>query len=70
MSVASLDRRLRDAGLREPLTDEEKSELRRAWYAALARDNAARRREYAAWLDDPPEPLADETERSRRHGER
>ena len=58
VSLYALDRRMREAGLRRPLEDEDKAALRRAWYTALARGDAARARRYLAWLDHPPDPPA------------
>jgi tRNA (guanosine-2'-O-)-methyltransferase len=69
LSVAAVDARLREAGLRAPLDAEDARSLRRAWYDALAR-TAERRREYLAWLDSPPPPLDSPRDRARRHGER
>jgi len=65
ISIAIVDRRLREAGLREPLDEDEKRRLRRAWYAMLAR-TPRRRREYLEWADDPPAAAGG----SLRHGER
>lgn len=58
VSLYALDRRMREAGLRRPLEDEDKASLRRAWYTALARGDAVRARRYLAWLDHPPDPPA------------
>lgn len=67
LGVAAFDRRLREAGLRASLSEQEKSSLRRKWYDALAR-TPERRREYREWLASPPRPSTGE--RARRHGER
>jgi tRNA (guanosine-2'-O-)-methyltransferase len=58
ISLYALDRRMREAGLRRPLADEDKAALRRAWYTALARGDAPRAQRYLAWLAHPPAPPA------------
>jgi len=58
VSLYTLDRRMREAGLRRPLEEGDRAALRRAWYTALARGDAARARRYLAWLDHPPDPPA------------
>jgi tRNA (guanosine-2'-O-)-methyltransferase len=55
MALAVIDRRLSAEGLREPLDEEQRDRLRRAWYTALA-GGPERAREYLAWAEDPPEP--------------
>ncbi|RMF73361.1 MAG: TrmH family RNA methyltransferase [Acidobacteria bacterium] len=59
ISLWVTDRRLREAGLRQPLREADKARLRRRWYARLAGADPRRRREYLAWLGSPPEPLPD-----------
>jgi len=58
VSLYTLDRRMREAGLRQPLEEKDRTALRRAWYTALARGDASRARRYLAWLDHPPDPPA------------
>jgi len=67
LSVASLDHRLREAGLRASLDDEDKARLRKSWYAALAR-TPERRREFLSYLERPPRPLEEHESRRERHG--
>lgn len=54
ISVYALDRRMRDAGLREPLTEAQKDTLRPAWYTMLARGDMKKEAEYLAWAKRPP----------------
>lgn len=54
LSVYAIDRRMRDAGIREPLSEAEKQGLRPAWYAMLARGDAKKEAEYRAWADRAP----------------
>jgi tRNA (guanosine-2'-O-)-methyltransferase len=56
MALYELDRRMRNEGLREPLTEEDAQRLRRSWYSLLAGRSAAKQSEYCKWLGDPPEP--------------
>jgi tRNA (guanosine-2'-O-)-methyltransferase len=56
IALYALDRRMREAGLREKIDAAERDALRRVWYAALARGNMATARRYLGWLDDPPSP--------------
>jgi tRNA (guanosine-2'-O-)-methyltransferase len=56
VSLYALDRRMRRAGLRQPLEEQDKTALRRTWYTALARGDTARARRYLTWLDHPPRP--------------
>jgi tRNA (guanosine-2'-O-)-methyltransferase len=57
VSLFSIDRRMREAGLRAPIGEDEKRRLRRAWYASLA--GRKRRDEYLRWVDRPPAPAPD-----------
>jgi tRNA (guanosine-2'-O-)-methyltransferase len=59
ISLYTLDRRMREAGLRETLSEEEIAVLRPAWYAMLARGDEARERRYLAWVDRPPRARRD-----------
>ena len=54
IALASLDRRMRAAGLRAPLDEEDRRRLRRAWFPRIARGQAWREREYARWIDSAP----------------
>ncbi|UCF67454.1 MAG: RNA methyltransferase [Acidobacteriota bacterium] len=65
MSLYTLDRRLRQAGLREPLSEEEIQQLRRAWYVALA-SGPSQRRLYLSLIENPPKPLEDVRQRPHR----
>ena len=56
IALHEFDHRLRAAGQRSPLDEEDRCALRKAWYAILAGDDPARRRSYAAWLEQPPPP--------------
>jgi tRNA (guanosine-2'-O-)-methyltransferase len=56
IALYALDRRMREEGLRRPLSEDERATLRRAWYSALARGNRGRAARYLGWLDHPPEP--------------
>ena len=51
LSVYALDRRMRDAGLREALSHEDKRALRPTWFSLLARGKANREAEYLAWAN-------------------
>jgi tRNA (guanosine-2'-O-)-methyltransferase len=55
IALYETDRRLREEGKRDPLDGSERAALRRAWYPSLA-GSAARRAEYLAWADCPPDP--------------
>lgn len=52
----TLDRRMREAGLRAPLDEEDRRAVRRVWYERLGRGDAERHR---AFLDSPPPPAPD-----------
>ena len=56
ISVYTLDRRMRDCGLRESLSEAEKAVLRPAWYAMLARGDKRKEAEYLGWAANPPTP--------------
>ncbi len=49
LSVYALDRRMRDEGLRQPLTTRDKQTLRPGWFSMLARGKDHRQAEYLAW---------------------
>ncbi|RMG48557.1 MAG: TrmH family RNA methyltransferase [Acidobacteria bacterium] len=66
ISTFVTDMRLRRAGRRAPLDPDDLRRLRRAWYSELAGRSETRRREFMAYLDDPPEPFRDVRERKRR----
>lgn len=51
LSVYALDRRLRDAGLREPLPYADKRALRPTWFSLLARGKPEKQAEYLAWAE-------------------
>jgi tRNA (guanosine-2'-O-)-methyltransferase len=55
IGLYTVDRRMRDAGLREPLSEDDKSTLRPAWYAMLGRGNAELSQRYLAWAKSPPQ---------------
>jgi len=55
ISLYAVDRRMREAGLRETLGGEEIAAPRPAWYAMVARGDEARERRYLAWVDRPPQ---------------
>ncbi len=58
--VWELTRRIRERdGAAGGLPAEERTTLRRRWYDALAKTPSQKAR-FAAWLDDPPAPLAEE----------
>ena len=52
----TLDRRMREAGLRAPLDDGDLRGLRAVWYERLARRDDPRAHRHKAWLEAPPEP--------------
>lgn len=54
ISVYALDRRMREAKLRETLSEEDERVLRPAWYAMLARGNREKEAEFLAWAAHPP----------------
>jgi len=56
VSLYAVDRRMREVGLRAPLSEEEKAALRPAWYHMLARGHPGREREFRSWVDRPPDP--------------
>ncbi len=56
IAMHTIDTRMRDAGLRSALSEEEKKVLRRGWYRALAGGDVGRAQRYLAWVDHPPEP--------------
>jgi tRNA (guanosine-2'-O-)-methyltransferase len=60
ISVYALDRRMRESGLREPLSGDEVSVLRPAWYSMLAKGDDVKRAQYRAWAERPPvlDPVA------------
>jgi tRNA (guanosine-2'-O-)-methyltransferase len=49
IAVYALDRRMREAKLRQSLSEEDERELRPAWYAMLARGDRDKEAEYLAW---------------------
>ena len=51
ITLASLDRRMRQEGLRKPLGEDERMRLRQAWFPRLARGLAWRETLYAQWID-------------------
>ncbi len=55
ISLYAIDRRMRSAGLREPLSKRDLETLRPAWYAMLGRGNPALSERYLAWAKRPPE---------------
>jgi tRNA (guanosine-2'-O-)-methyltransferase len=54
--IATLDRRMRAEGHRDPLAEADRRQVRRAWYTALARQDPGRLKAYEVWLAHPPEP--------------
>ncbi|MCP4040314.1 MAG: RNA methyltransferase [bacterium] len=54
LATYALDRRMREAALREPLSEQDMRTLRPAWYAMLARGDGKKEAEYLAWADRPP----------------
>lgn len=54
----TLDRRMRDEGLRRPLEPEDRAQLREIWYERLAKGNPGRAALHRAFLEDPPKPAA------------
>jgi tRNA (guanosine-2'-O-)-methyltransferase len=56
ISLYALDQRMCREGLRKPIGEKDRGQLRRAWYKALAGGNPYRLRQYLGWLEDPPEP--------------
>ncbi|MDE0884390.1 MAG: RNA methyltransferase [Myxococcota bacterium] len=56
ISLYTLDRRMRAEGFWRAISVQDRSQLRRAWYAALAKGDVRRAREFKGWLDNPPEP--------------
>jgi hypothetical protein len=54
IAVYALDRRMREAKLRERLSEEDERALRPAWYTMLARGDRKKEAEYLAWADHPP----------------
>jgi tRNA (guanosine-2'-O-)-methyltransferase len=61
VAIAShrLSQRMREAGCRTPLAEDDRRELRRAWYVLLARGDEMRARQYLGWLENPPTPAPD-----------
>ncbi len=51
LSVYALDRRMREAGLREPLSEVDKQSLRPTWFSLLARGKPEKEAEYLAWAE-------------------
>jgi len=62
----TVDRRMREAGLRAPLEAEDLHALRRVWYERLARGDTARVAKHRAFVDSPPEPAPDARGKSQR----
>jgi tRNA (guanosine-2'-O-)-methyltransferase len=58
ISLYTLDQRMRADGLRTPIGQADRAELRRAWYTALAKGDRRRAREFMGWLENPPKPAA------------
>lgn len=56
IAVYALDRRMREAKLRQTLSEEDKRRLRPAWYAMLARGDPKKEAEFLAWASHPPVP--------------
>jgi tRNA (guanosine-2'-O-)-methyltransferase len=56
VSLYTLDQRMRSEGLRTPIAEDDRAELRRAWYSALAKGDTRRAAEFMGWLDSPPPP--------------
>ena len=56
VSLYTLDQRMRAEGLRLPIEEGDRAQLRRAWYSALAKGDARRAREFEGWLEAPPDP--------------
>ncbi len=52
----TLDRRMREEGLRTPLDAEDRARVRAVWYDRLAKGNRGREALHRAFLDDPPKP--------------
>ncbi|MCS5635111.1 MAG: RNA methyltransferase [Myxococcota bacterium] len=58
VSLYTLDQRMRAEGLRAAIGEQDRAELRRAWYTALAKGDHRRAREFLGWLENPPKPAA------------
>ena len=56
ISLYTFDQRMRAEGLRRPVAPEDRAQLRQAWYAALAKGDDRRAREFKGWLEKPPAP--------------
>ncbi|MDG2335628.1 MAG: RNA methyltransferase [Myxococcota bacterium] len=56
ISLYTLDRRMRAEGFWRAISDQDRSQLRRAWYTALAKGDVRRAGEFKGWLENPPEP--------------
>lgn len=52
----TLDRRMREAGLRRPLDADDRARVRAVWYDRLAKGNRGLGAIHRAFLDDPPPP--------------
>lgn len=66
IALYTLDRRMREAGLRTPLSERERAALRPVWYAGLAGGSRERATRYRAWTGRPPEPAPVERPSDRR----
>jgi tRNA (guanosine-2'-O-)-methyltransferase len=56
LACSTIDRRMREAGLRSPLEQDDLRALRRIWYERLARGDESRAARHRSFLEDPPEP--------------
>jgi len=54
----TIDRRMREAGSRQPLAADDRARVRKVWYDRLSKGNPGREAIHRAFLDDPPEPAA------------
>lgn len=59
IALSTIDRRLREEGLRRPLDEDDTRALRLRWYATLAGRDPRRREQFLAWAAHPPEPAPD-----------
>lgn len=58
LSCWTLDRRMREEGLRKPLDEADRARVREVWYDRLAKGSRGRAAIHRAFLADPPAPAA------------